>query len=199
MKVHPVFHVSLLKPYHPFTIPDRTHPPPLPIVIELESEYKVEEILDSKYRHKCLFYIIKWKGYNPCNNSWEPTSFVKNAPHLVKAFHVKCLHCPKPMISIAVVNSCPHLSSSMFLYSMFLLLFYLTVLLFFFFSFFSLETSFSIVRTRHGWCSIVLIGKSDYMDISCSLVVMSASLKPCVIYLSLVSLLSNLSIPNDTS
>ena len=27
---------------------------------------------------------------------------------------------------------------------------------------------------------------------------MSASLEPCVIYLSLVSLLSNLSVPNDT-
>ena len=47
--------------------------------------------------------------------------------------------------------------------SMFLLLFYLAVLLFLFL--FSSETSLSrrggIVRTRHGWRSVVLIGKLD--------------------------------------
>ena len=99
MKVHPVFHVSLLEPYHLSTIPDRTRPPQPPIVMESESEYEVEEILDSKYRQKRLFYLVKWKGYNPCDNSWEPASFVKNAPHLIKAFHVKYPCCPKPTIS----------------------------------------------------------------------------------------------------
>ena len=69
MKVHPMFHVSLLEPYHLFIIPDHTHPPPPPIIVESESEYEVEEILDSKYRHKRLFYLVKWKGYNPCDNS----------------------------------------------------------------------------------------------------------------------------------
>ena len=43
------------------------------------------------------------------------------------------------------------------------------------------------------------IGLIHLVDIFCSLVVMSVSLEPCVIYLSLISLLSNLSIPNDTS
>ena len=99
MKVHPMFHVSLLEPYQLSTIPDHTRPLPSPIVVKSESEYEVEEILDSKYHYKRLFYLVKWKGYNPCDNSWEPTSFVKNAPHLIKAFHAKYPRRPKPMIS----------------------------------------------------------------------------------------------------
>ena len=99
MKVHPVFHVSLLELYHLSTIPDRTRPPPPPIVIESESEYEVEEILDSKYCHKRLFYLVKWKRYNPCDNSWEPASFVKNVPHLIEVFHAKYPRRPKSTIS----------------------------------------------------------------------------------------------------
>jgi hypothetical protein len=46
MKIHPMFHVSLLEPYHVFTIPRRTHNPPPPIIVDGEQEYEVEEILD---------------------------------------------------------------------------------------------------------------------------------------------------------
>ena len=135
MKVHLVFHVSLLEPYHLSTIPDRTRPPPLPIIVESESEYEMEEILDFKYHHKCLFYLVKWKSYNLYNNSWEPASFVKNAPHLIEAFHVKYLHHFKPTIFMQC-SSLPlpllsiHILVCLYLYYIFLLLFYLAVLLF---------------------------------------------------------------------
>src|SRR5271170_1725379 len=99
MKIHSVFHVSLLEPYHTSTILDRIQPLPQPIVVESESEYEVEEILDSKYLRKRLFYLVKWKCYDPSNNSWEPASFVKNAPHPVTAFHAKYPRHPKPTIS----------------------------------------------------------------------------------------------------
>ena len=96
MKIHPVFHVSLLEPYKPSTIPNRIRPPPPPIVIESEPEYEVEDILDSKYIRKRLFYFVKWKGYDPCHNSWEPVSFVKNSRRLIEAFHSKYPNRPKP-------------------------------------------------------------------------------------------------------
>jgi hypothetical protein len=50
MKIHPVFHASLLDPHHANTIPGRTRPPPPAITVEDALEYKVKEILDSRVR-----------------------------------------------------------------------------------------------------------------------------------------------------
>src|SRR3979490_2814931 len=46
--VHPVFHVSMLEPATPNTIPNRVQSPPPPVEINGEVEYKIAEILDSK-------------------------------------------------------------------------------------------------------------------------------------------------------
>jgi hypothetical protein len=50
MKIHDVFHVSLLEPYRPSEIPGRVPPLPPPILLASsdEPEYEVEEILDSR-------------------------------------------------------------------------------------------------------------------------------------------------------
>ena len=46
--VHPVFHVSQLKPATPNTIPNRVQPPPPPVEVDDNIEYEISEILDSK-------------------------------------------------------------------------------------------------------------------------------------------------------
>ena len=46
--VHPVFHVFQLKPATPNTILNRSQPPPPPVEVDAEPEYKITEILDSK-------------------------------------------------------------------------------------------------------------------------------------------------------
>ena len=46
--VHPVFHISQLKPAMPNTIPNRSQPPPPPVEVDGEPEYEITEILDSK-------------------------------------------------------------------------------------------------------------------------------------------------------
>ena len=46
--VHPVFHISMLEPTTPNTITDRVQPPPPPIFVDGELEFKIAEILDSK-------------------------------------------------------------------------------------------------------------------------------------------------------
>ncbi len=48
MTIHPMFHVSLLEPYHASTILGRIHDPPLPIEVDGEDEYEIVDILDSK-------------------------------------------------------------------------------------------------------------------------------------------------------
>ena len=89
MKIHPVFHVSLLEPYKPNSIPGRNQPPPPPVSVNNspDVEYEVEEILDSKISRRRLFYLVKWKGYDTSHNSWEPASNVANSPVLLRQFH----------------------------------------------------------------------------------------------------------------
>jgi hypothetical protein len=48
MRIYHVFHVSLLEPYHTFTILGKIHDPLPPIKVDGEHEYEVEDILDSR-------------------------------------------------------------------------------------------------------------------------------------------------------
>ncbi|XP_053571514.1 uncharacterized protein LOC128661265 [Bombina bombina] len=59
-RLHPVFHVSLLKPYDS---PHQSSPLP-PVLLQDGPEYEVERILDSRVRRRSLQYLVKWKGYD---------------------------------------------------------------------------------------------------------------------------------------
>ncbi|KAJ1300322.1 hypothetical protein OPQ81_005143 [Rhizoctonia solani] len=87
MKIHPVFHVSLLfpKPSDEFKR-EPVNPPPV-ITPEGEEEYIVERILDSRLKRKHLEYLVKWKGYGPEDNTWEPKRHLSNASRKVEEFH----------------------------------------------------------------------------------------------------------------
>jgi hypothetical protein len=89
MKIHPVFHVSLLDRYIESDIPTRTQPPPPSVLVDNQVEFEVEEVLDSKIMQKRLFYLVKWKGYPVSDNSWEPASHLSNTRDLVDSFHAK--------------------------------------------------------------------------------------------------------------
>ena len=58
MRLHPVFHVSLLEPYASNSIPGRIVPPPPPIEFDEGPEYEVKAILDSKVVKNKLYYLI---------------------------------------------------------------------------------------------------------------------------------------------
>ena len=86
--IHPVFHASLLSPYHetPSHGPNFSRPPP--DLIDNEEEYKVEQIKAHRNfgRSKRPQYLIKWKGYPESDNTWEDATDV-HAPELIKQFH----------------------------------------------------------------------------------------------------------------
>jgi hypothetical protein len=75
LKWHNVIHISSLRKY----VPGRNPPPPLPLVIDGELNYEVEQILAhavcGKRKEKPLYkYLVKWEGYGQEHNSWEPES-----------------------------------------------------------------------------------------------------------------------------
>jgi len=88
-QLHPVFNVVklTLAPDDPIT-GRKTEDHPLPIVIDGEAEWEVEEILDSHWHQRRFQYLIKWKGYGREHNSWESASEVF-APELTAEFHRK--------------------------------------------------------------------------------------------------------------
>jgi len=49
----------------------------LPIVIDREPEWEVEEVLDSCWHQRRFQFLIKWKGFSREHNSWEVASDVK--------------------------------------------------------------------------------------------------------------------------
>ena len=90
MKIHPVFHESLLRPYWTNTILGHTQPPPPRVEIDGHEEYILKEILDSRIRRTKLEYYIDWEGYLPSERTWEPAENVENAKEAVNDFHTNC-------------------------------------------------------------------------------------------------------------
>ncbi|KAF8753261.1 hypothetical protein RHS01_06869 [Rhizoctonia solani] len=58
-----------------------------PETIEGEEEYEVEQILDSKRQRGKWFYLIKWKGYGPEDNSWEPEELLEHSQEEIQRFN----------------------------------------------------------------------------------------------------------------
>jgi hypothetical protein len=94
MKIHDVFHVSLLEKYIPSPIPGRHVEPPPPVVVEGELEYEVDAILDSRISRGALQYLVSWKGYDIGDRSWEPVANLSNCAESLERFHLRYLHKP---------------------------------------------------------------------------------------------------------
>ncbi len=90
LKVHPVFHVSLLKPIaHDASRPNQEHNSrPPPDLIHNEPEFKVEVVLKSRQlRGREWEYLVKWKGYHPIEASWVNESDMEHAQEAIEEFH----------------------------------------------------------------------------------------------------------------
>jgi hypothetical protein len=94
-KRHPVFPVSLLKPYKHAPkemFGDRRAPPPPPpaLVQDGEAEWEIEQILD-RAEHKSQVgsvekYKVRWKGFDSSEDSWLDHSQLENALELVQEY-----------------------------------------------------------------------------------------------------------------
>ena len=92
MKIHPVFHVSLLEPFKS-NPKDPKISCPDPVEVYGEEEYRVKKILDSRIggrgKKQRRQYLVKWKGYPSSKNTWEDKKNVKKAEALDVSFRKK--------------------------------------------------------------------------------------------------------------
>jgi hypothetical protein len=90
LKIHPIFHVSLLKLVScDASRPNRKHNSrPPPNLIHNEPEFEVEVVLKSKQlRGREREYLVKWKGYHLIEASWVNESDLEHAQEAIEEFH----------------------------------------------------------------------------------------------------------------
>lgn len=94
-RIHPVFHTSLLRPYHPPVSPLQTPVDlPLPIQVGDHFEQEVEAVLDERIRRGNKEYLVKWKGLPREENTWEPRNNLEDE-HGINVEFRKYLQCQR--------------------------------------------------------------------------------------------------------
>ncbi|KAG6870443.1 hypothetical protein C0992_013372, partial [Termitomyces sp. T32_za158] len=67
---------------------------PPPVEVEDEYHYEVDHILDSRLVRGRPHYLVRWKGYGPKDDTWEPRRHLDNALDELRLFHQR--HPEKP-------------------------------------------------------------------------------------------------------
>jgi len=89
MKIHPLFNVVKLMPYHPDTVGRKPPSRPPPVIKGENPGWEVEYIKDTRLFRNKLQYLIKWKNYPNEESTWEPAEHLKKAAKSIKKFHAK--------------------------------------------------------------------------------------------------------------
>ena len=87
--IHPVVHVSLLRPHRTDRVvhPD-PHTRPPPDIINGEQEWEVDRLLDCRRQGRGFSYLVLYKGYPVEEAQWRPAGEVKvTAPRAILDFH----------------------------------------------------------------------------------------------------------------
>ena len=96
-RLHPVFHISLLEPYHD---PSQFHAPALPAPFELapdDSARTLDSILDARKLGQRYEYLVRWKGLSAEEDSWVPLSEIPTtSDEMVDRFHRRHPRAPRP-------------------------------------------------------------------------------------------------------
>ncbi|KAJ9533254.1 hypothetical protein QJQ45_018376 [Haematococcus lacustris] len=84
-RMHPVFHVALLRPY----TSEHPHLPPPVDWLDEAPLYEVEKLLAHRgvRAGKARGYLVKWQGYDDSYNTWEPRNNLVNCQEVLTAYN----------------------------------------------------------------------------------------------------------------
>lgn len=85
-QIHNVFHSSLLSLDPDDPLPGQKKQKGMPVIVDGEEEWEVENVQDSRLFHGRLQYRVNWKN-NPPDRTWYEASYLDNAQEEVEAFH----------------------------------------------------------------------------------------------------------------
>ena len=86
-KIHDVFHSVHLSPHKETDQYGKAKDRPQAELIDGEEEYEVDHIVRHKKNPKGgHLYLIRWKGYGPDGDSWEPAKNLKNSKEILDAY-----------------------------------------------------------------------------------------------------------------
>jgi hypothetical protein len=92
LRIHPTFHVFLLKPvYHDASRHNWEHNSrPSSDLVHNEPEFEVEVLFKLRQlRGREWEYLVKWKGYHPIEASWVNESDMEHAQKAIEEFHTR--------------------------------------------------------------------------------------------------------------
>lgn len=91
LKLHPFFHTSLLKAYKRDHRAGNTPKPS--VTLDGGMGYIVEKIVASRKRQGQMEFKVRWLGYSPSDDTWEPEAHLKQARgHILDFLHTKGAH-----------------------------------------------------------------------------------------------------------
>ena len=99
-RIHPVISIVYLTRYHTTDDPyNCILPPPGPVEYGTESDstsgdderdgkrWELERVVDHENRRGKTWYLVRWKGYGPKEDSWKKPAELKHAKRLVEEYH----------------------------------------------------------------------------------------------------------------
>ncbi|XP_061628312.1 uncharacterized protein LOC133477511 [Phyllopteryx taeniolatus] len=108
LKIHPTFHLSLLKPVSTCALsPSAVPSPQTPRVIDNPPACTVSRILDVRPRGRDYQFLVDWEGYGPEERSWNSCKLILN-DSLIRDFYAAHIgqDVRRPLLRGVTVMSC---------------------------------------------------------------------------------------------